>query len=87
MLWNFTEYFNRESGLALESDQLSSQILLIHDAVITFSKATQKMKYGLKNPEDLSCENYTSWTHGSSLLNFMKTVRILKMCTTGKMLK
>ncbi|CAH2047187.1 unnamed protein product, partial [Iphiclides podalirius] len=76
VLWNFTEHFNRESGLTLESDQLSSEILLIHDAVMIFSKATQKMKYGLKKPEELSCENYTSWTHGSSLLNFMKTDKV-----------
>ncbi|XP_068617322.1 glutamate receptor ionotropic, kainate 2-like [Battus philenor] len=76
VLWNFTDNFNKESGLAFESDQLTSEILLIHDAVLVFAKATEKMKHGLTKPEGLSCENGTSWSHGSSLLNFMKTNKV-----------
>ncbi|KPJ19819.1 Glutamate receptor, ionotropic kainate 2 [Papilio machaon] len=75
-LWNFAFNFNKEFVYAHEADQLTSEILLIHDAVLIFSKATEKMKYGLKRPEGLSCENGTSWNHGSSLLNFMKTNKV-----------
>ncbi|CAK1585397.1 unnamed protein product [Parnassius mnemosyne] len=75
-LWYFTDMFNKESGLALESDQLKSKILLIHDAVLIFRKATEKMKKYFTKPVDLSCENFTSWNQGSSLLNFMKTNKV-----------
>lgn len=72
-LTEFTAKFNEGTGQDLEPDQIKTEILLIHDAVLVIKAAMKKVKV---IPSQLSCENYDSWFYGSSLLNFMKTVTL-----------
>lgn len=76
-LWNFTAQFNQAFNNSEETlilpEQLKTKVMLIHDAVKIFSTALDKINTTI-TPTQLSCENYSSWKYGSTLLNFMKTV-------------
>ena len=67
-MWNFTEGMGSE-----HADEIKTKVVLIHDAVKVFYEAVKKMgDFTAARP--LSCEDYESWSHGATLLNFMKTV-------------
>ena len=72
MLYEFTDLYNKESGLAeLKAEELKTKIILIHDAVFVLYKALTKIEVSATK---LSCENVDAWPYGSTLSSFMKTV-------------
>ncbi|KAG6450834.1 hypothetical protein O3G_MSEX006792 [Manduca sexta] len=73
ILWNLTAQFNEDTGSSFEPDDINTNILLIHDAIVVFNAAMDKVNV---TPSELDCDNYESWTYGSTLLNFMKTNKI-----------
>lgn len=77
-LWNFTAEYNQAYNNSEDMDiilpeQLKTKVMLIHDAVKVFSTALEIINTTI-TPTQLSCEDYSSWKYGSTLLNFMKTV-------------
>lgn len=71
-LHNFTTALNNETGSEFNVEQLKTKVLLIYDAVKVFYEAIKKMEN--VSTTSLSCDNYETWSQGSTLLNFMKTV-------------
>lgn len=61
--------------VATNPESIKTELILIHDAVEVLAAAVAKIR-GLQSQE-LICKKFDSWIHGSSLLNFMKTVIIL----------
>jgi hypothetical protein len=58
----------------LEPDAVKTELVLIHDAMQVFAAALEKLTN--VHGEPLRCEKYDTWMYGSSLLNFMRTVRM-----------
>lgn len=53
-------------------EEISTEVLLVHDAVLIIARALTKVKVVSR---ELQCEEYDSWVYGSTMMNFMKTVR------------
>ncbi|XP_026748816.2 glutamate receptor ionotropic, kainate 3-like [Galleria mellonella] len=72
-LWQLTDIINNGTERTLESEELNTKTLLIHDAIQIFHAALKKVKV---KTEALSCDNGISWRYGSTLLNFMQTNKV-----------
>lgn len=72
MLYEFTDLYNKESGLPeIKAEELKTKLVLIYDAVYVLYKALTKIEVSATR---LSCNNVKAWSYGSTLLSFMKTV-------------
>ena len=57
-----------------------TETALMYDAVILFAKGLHQVAGARDiNTMSLSCTKQNTWNHGNSLLNYMKTVHILKL--------
>ncbi|XP_072932713.1 glutamate receptor ionotropic, kainate 3-like [Epargyreus clarus] len=68
----FTDALNEETG-TFEAETLKTKLILVHDAVMVFYEAINKLQVLTKS---LVCQSYEAWTYGSSVLNFMKTNKV-----------
>ncbi|CAK1555308.1 unnamed protein product [Leptosia nina] len=82
-LWNFTAQYNEFTGYTIESENIKTNAVLIHDAVLVFANAWSKINYlrqnEVQNPmmaASLNCDTHDSWIYGSTLMDFMKTDKV-----------
>nr|QZH55028.1 ionotropic glutamate receptor 6 [Achelura yunnanensis] len=72
-LWKFTDLYNKKALKSFQPEELKTSVLLIHDAVLIFFFAIDKVAVTAKS---LSCDNFDTWEDGSTLINFMKTNKV-----------
>ncbi|XP_013191596.2 glutamate receptor ionotropic, kainate 3 [Amyelois transitella] len=73
VLWEFTDSLNNNTGNEAKPEEIKTNVLLIHDAILVFNASLKKLNV---TSSKLSCDNSVAWEHGSSLLNFMRTNKI-----------
>lgn len=71
MLWEFTDSLNNNTGNEALAEEIRTNVMLIHDALLVFNASLKKVNV---TSSKLSCGDSNAWEHGSSLLNFMRTV-------------
>ncbi|CAB3226816.1 unnamed protein product [Arctia plantaginis] len=79
-LTNFASKLAESVFVATTPENIKTELVLIHDAVEVLAAGVAKIR-GLEGQE-LSCEKFDSWIHGSSLLNFMKTNKVEAITNT-----
>ncbi|XP_053605086.1 uncharacterized protein LOC128672163 [Plodia interpunctella] len=73
MLWEFTDSLNNNTGNEALAEEIRTNVMLIHDALLVFNASLKKVNV---TSSKLSCGDSNAWEHGSSLLNFMRTNKI-----------
>lgn len=71
----FRDMGHESNETVYDPEMMSTRHFLIHDAVYIFYEATLKIVNMEATADQVNCEDYQSWEFGTSLLNFMKTVR------------